>query len=157
MLTQTLVAVGGGLFDSLGNLLGITTLLQDGKTIAISLDSINKLNKISLNDKDKYTYCEEGYITKDNKCLQYCKREQTLGKDEICYDVCENFCESEEFNVDYPECSKGLIPGSDQYCHKPCESPDIYCTGNSYCYKNRCVSCSVNTLLFKDGTCRFYE
>ncbi len=155
---------GGGLFDSSGNLIGINTWLQGTKiSIAISLKSINELNKISLNtfnDKEKYIYCEqESYINNDNECLLYCKREEVLGKDGSCYGLCKDFyCKSQKFDVNDPRCDKGLIAGTDGYCHQPCESPSTYCAGNSMCYNNKCISCpDVTTRLFEDGTCRFYD
>lgn len=145
---------GGGLFDSEGNLIGITTWKYLGiqESTAININVIDNF--------DKYSYCLEGsYPLQEGSCTKSCKREEVLGKDGLCYGVCKDFyCASQKFDVNDSRCDNGLIAGEDGYCHQPCESPSTFCSGNSMCYNNRCVSCpDVKTILFEDGTCRVYE
>lgn len=146
---------GGGLFDAGGNLIGITTWKSVGvqESTAININVINNF--------DSYSYCQEGsYPLGNDKCAKYCKREEVLGSDGICYGVCKDFyCKSQTFNVNDPRCKDGgQIAGDDGYCHNPCESQSSYCTGNGFCYKNKCVSCpSANLYLYEDGICRVYQ
>ena len=141
---------GGGLFDSEGNLVGITTWrslsIQEGTAININV----------IDNFDLYYYCQKGTYFEDDKCRNFCKEDEVLGAGGICYGVCEDFyCLSTQFDVSDLRCSDGLILGDDEYCHQPCESSSTYCVGNGYCYKNRCVQCpKVNTILYEDGGCR---
>lgn len=141
---------GGGLFDSEGNLVGITTWksLNSKEGTAISINVID--------DFDSYYYCQKGTYLEGDKCKTFCKESEVLGTGGTCYKACDDFyCLSTEFDVNDQRCSNGLIAGQDGYCHQPCESPSTYCMGNGYCYKNRCTQCpSPNTILYEDGLCR---
>jgi hypothetical protein len=71
-------------------------------------------------------------------------------------DVCDGFyCESQTLFGNDERCENpALILGADNYCHHACGSTTEYCAeDNSYCYRNACVSCPDNTVLFKDGKC----
>jgi hypothetical protein len=148
---------GGGLFDSEGNLIGITTW----KSIGVQESTAININVID--NFDKYFYCSEGSypLQEENICAKYCKREEVLGKEGLCYGVCSGFyCESEKIKGNDDRCKEGYIYGNDGYCHLPCGSDLTYCSStDSICFKDKCVnSCSLsNQELFKDGTCRVYE
>ncbi len=147
---------GGGLFDSEGNLIGITTW----KSIGVQESTAININVID--DFDKYFYCpEESYPLQDSGCAKSCKREEVLGEDGLCYGVCNSFyCESEKFGGNDDRCKEGYIYGNDGYCHLTCGSDLTYCSSiDSICFRDKCVnSCSsINQLLFKDGICRVYE
>jgi len=147
---------GGGLFDSEGNLIGITTW----KSIGIQESTAININVI--NNFDVYFYCPKGsYPLQKGNCAEYCKREEVLGKNDVCYDVCNGFyCESEKFDGDDDRCEKGYIYGNDGYCHLTCGSDLTYCPStDSICFRDKCVSdcSSTNQFLFEDGFCRVYE
>src|SRR3989338_255844 len=131
---------GGGLFDSYGNLVGITTWKSgDDKTaIAISAESLRELNA-----EQKYVYCESGsYITKDNLCTKYCASNEVLGADNKCYPPCSGFyCESQEFTVMDSRCPEGRFFGTDNSCHIPCGSPNMGCADlGDTCFKYKCIN-----------------
>ncbi len=160
---------GGGLFDSYGNLLGITTWktgTQDN--IAISANSLNILNGLSVStsdDSQKWTICENhSYVVTHNDrnfCTQYCSRAEILGEDSACHNVCTDFyCKSDKISGDDTRCNNGYIYGSDGYCHAPCGSKLTYCPStDSVCFMNNCASnCRTSgKYLFDDGTCRFWQ
>jgi hypothetical protein len=144
---------GGGLFDQQGNLIGFNTWVNSGTTyqrsVAIKVSSLRNLT---------FGYCVNGYHS-GKYCVNYCKRYEVLGKYDKCYGICDDFyCETEKIEVNDERCDSGYILGQDDYCHKPCGSADEYCTDTrAICYKSECLTCPVNTYLFKDGTCRVYE
>jgi hypothetical protein len=137
---------GGGLFDTQGNLIGINTWGAIGQSIAIDFGSISE---------ESFTYCDKDSYFSDRTCHNYCDREQVLGSDGRCYDVCDNYyCQSEVPQVNNPRCDDSTYAlGSDGYCHAAC-TINSYCDQGSICYKNQCLSCSFGTYLFEDGTCR---
>ncbi|MBI5392096.1 trypsin-like peptidase domain-containing protein [Candidatus Woesearchaeota archaeon] len=141
---------GGGLFDESGNLIGINTWIAGTQTsIAIDFSSIAQ---------EGFTYCDKGSYFSNSYCQNYCEREQVLGSDGRCYDVCDNYyCKSEIPQVNNPRCSDSTYAlGSDGYCHAAC-TINSYCNQGFICYKNQCLSCSSGTSLFEDGTCRKYQ
>ena len=133
---------GGGIFDSYGNLVGITTWKTGTQeNIAITSKSINQNNQ-----KENFTLCEHGsYVITykdENLCQPYCNRDEVLGQDFKCYGVCKNFyCKSDKINGEDSRCDDGYILGNDNYCHPPCGSKIIYCPNfNSICYKGSCIN-----------------
>ncbi len=160
---------GGGVFDSYGNLVGITTWKTGTQeNIAITAKSIKVISENAVNQnnqKEKFTFCEQGnYIITykdENFCLPYCDRDEVLGEDKKCYELCKNFyCKSDNINGEDSRCDNGYILGKDDYCHPACGSKITYCPDiNSICYKNSCTSnCKdEGKELFKDGTCRYYQ
>jgi len=141
---------GGGLFNTQGNLVGINTWGATGQGVAIDVSSINE---------ESFTYCNKDSYLSNDYCQNYCEREQVLGSDRRCYDVCEGFyCNSQIPQVNDPSCESGYIQGSDGYCHLPCGSAIEYCSGSdSICLNNRCYSQCSQGSLWEDGTCRVYE
>ena len=141
---------GGGLFDEEGNLVGINTWLSGTQTsIAIDFDSIKEQG---------FAYCKSNSYFAESGCYKYCDREEVMGDNRACYDVCDKFyCETSKPNVKDPRCAdEGYILGNDGYCHEPCGSG--YCSSGNICYKNTCLHCdNPNTYLWGDGTCRYYE
>lgn len=137
---------GGGLFDTQGNLIGISTWGSTEQSIAIDFGSISE---------ESFSYCDEDSYFSDGACYNYCSKEQVLGSDGGCYDVCDSYyCKSDVPQVNDPRCNDPTyIPGSDDYCHAAC-TINSYCDEGSICYKNQCFSCSSGTYLFEDGTCR---
>jgi uncharacterized membrane protein (DUF485 family) len=136
---------GGGLFDSEGNLIGLTTWVdEDGISYAISAESFP--------DFSDYNSCSNGYYT-DKGCTEYC--EFVLDKNQKCVEPCDDFyCGMEPIIVNANTCGSFMVLGADGLCHKPCGSTNTYCTqSNAYCYKNQCLSCSFGETLFKDGYC----
>ncbi|MDO8511105.1 MAG: serine protease [Nanoarchaeota archaeon] len=140
---------GGGLFDGDGNLIGINTWLAGTQTsIAIRIDTIENF--------ENWDYCDSDSYTEGDYCVEYCEREQVLGSDGRCYDVCDSYyCKSQIPEVNDPRCSDNptYVPGSDNYCHAAC-TINSYCNQGSICYKNQCLSCAYGTYLYEDGTCR---
>jgi len=141
---------GGGLFDKQGNLIGINTWLA-GTQQSIAID----FSSIALGD---FIYCDDTSYFSDGKCYELCGKEQVLGSDRRCYDVCdEYYCKSTIPKVNSEWCSdENYILGGDDYCHAAC-TINSYCPEDSICYKNQCLSCSFGTYLYKDGTCRKYQ
>ena len=139
---------GGGLFDSEGNLIGITTWGTSETGIAIKISVIDNFNS--------YNYCPSGTHIQGDKCMNYCSMEQVLGSDGGCYNICKEFyCNSQIPPANDPRCrDAGYILGSDRYCHPPCGSSNSYCIDpRSVCLRNRCFSCSQG-YPYEDGTCR---
>ncbi|GEM_PF-2055578 len=143
---------GGGLFDEQGNLIGINTWIEGTQTsIAIDFNSIREQNFIYCNSKSYFF---------GGSCYGYCDREQVMGDNGACYDVCDEFyCNSQQPPADDPRCNDaGYILGSDGYCHLPCGSSSSYCSdSNSICLNNECYSQCSQGYLWEDGTCRVYE
>jgi len=141
---------GGGLFDEQGNLIGINTWLA-GTQISIAID-------FSSISEEGFTYCDKGDYFSNGYCQNYCGREQVLGSDGRCYDICDGYyCKSTIPQVNSERCSDSTyVLGSDNYCHAAC-TINSYCPQGSICYKNQCLSCSSGTYLFEDGTCRKYQ
>src|SRR3989338_3184293 len=137
---------GGGLFDEQGNLIGINTWLA-GTQISIAID-------FSSISEEGFTYCDKGDYFSNGYCQNYCGREQVLGSDGRCYDICDGYyCKSTIPQVNSERCSDSTyVLGSDNYCHAAC-TINSYCPQGSICYKNQCLSCSSGTYLFEDGTC----
>lgn len=140
---------GGGLFDEHGNLIGINTWGATGQSIAIDFGSISE---------ESFTYCDKDSYFSDGFCYNYCGREQVLGLDGGCYDICDDYyCKSEVPQVNDSRCSNPtMVPGDDGYCYPACTT-DSYCDEGFICYKNQCLSCPFGTDLFEDGTCRKYQ
>ena len=141
---------GGGLFDEQGNLIGINTWLAGTQTsIAIDFSSISE---------EGFTYCNKGDYFSNGYCQNYCEREQVLGSDGRCYNVCdEYYCKSTIPQVNSERCSdKNYILGDDGYCYAAC-TINGYCPQDFICYKNQCLSCSFGNDLYEDGTCRKYQ
>ncbi len=142
---------GGGLFDSWGNLIGITTW---GSTEGVAID----FSSIQKNALD-FGYCDKDSYFADGRCWNYCGREQVMDyKNRACYVVCKGFyCNSQIPSASDSRCrDSGYILGSDGYCHQPCESSNSWCQ-TGVCFRNRCYSqCSIGEL-WEDGSCRYNE
>lgn len=139
---------GGGLFDMQGNLIGINTWGSTGQSIAIDFSSIGK---------EEFIYCNAGSYFSDGACYNYCEREQVLGTDGKCYDVCDDYyCKSEIPQVNNPRCTDPTyVLGDDGYCHQAC-TINSYCP-KGVCYRNQCATCSDGNSLWEDGKCRVYQ
>ena len=140
---------GGGLFDEQGSLIGVNTWKgEDKKSIAIDLNSIEERNFVS---------CESGSYWAEGSCYEYCDRDQVMGQDRDCYDICLGFyCNSKKPKAVDERCDQeGYILGRDGACHPACESENSYCSPNSVCFKNQCRSRCSQGYLWKDGSCRF--
>lgn len=139
---------GGGLFDSEGNLIGITTWGSSKDHIAIKISVIDNF--------ESWSYCESGTYPVGDKCFKYCNKDQVLGSDGGCYNACKEFyCNSQIPSANDPHCKDvGYILGSDGYCHQACSSSNSYCPSGSICLRNRCFSCSQG-YPYEDGTCRY--
>jgi hypothetical protein len=142
---------GGGLFNERGDLIGINTWLDAGtpqqRSIAIRLSE--------LEDIETFYYCEDGYPGPDDTCYPYCNTEQVLGSDGGCYDACDEFyCQTKPIYGGDERCEdEQYILGSDGWCHLPCGSTNTYCEDDTFCYRNRCISCPAGTTLFTNGEC----
>jgi len=140
---------GGGLFDSKGNLVGITTWKNFGQGTAIAI-KINTLKEIS-----NLYYCETGYIYGD-KCYNYCSKEKIMGENRQCYGACTDFyCGTPHYLGNDSRCpTQGHVLGSGGYCYPTCGGPTSYCSNlNAHCYNHQCISCPPGTQLYKNGKC----
>lgn len=141
---------GGGLFNEMGSIIGITTWGSTGESVAIDFSSIAK---------EDFNYCEKGNYFADQSCYRYCDGEQVMGENRVCYDVCEGFyCNSQQPSASDSRCEdEGYILGSDDYCHLPCGSSNSYCSGSTdICFRNKCYAQCSSGYLWEDGTCREY-
>jgi S1-C subfamily serine protease len=143
---------GGGLFDNEGNLVGINTWIntENKESIAIKINAING---------SSWSYCGKDSYMVGDYCINYCNRDEILDTDNGCYKICDSFyCGMNPIIANDSRCKNtSNILGNDGYCHQPCGSVNQYCSDStSICYKNNCVSCSSNTYLYKNGTCRVY-
>lgn len=137
---------GGGLFNSKGELVGITTWKDALSTYAISSKHIGSI--------EEYKTCKKNYYLKKDSCLAYyCP---WVLENFECVKPCEDFyCESEELYGDDNRCEDpSQILGNDNFCHYPCGSSKEYCVDqSSYCFKNECLTCPYGYTLFKNGLC----
>jgi S1-C subfamily serine protease len=144
---------GGGLFDALGNLVGINTWLtaKDAAKESIAID-------FSSIQAEHFIHCDNNAYFSNGNCYKFCEREQVLGADRGCYDVCDGYyCESQIPQVNLQQCSDSTyVLGSDGYCHPAC-TMTTYCDQGAICYRNQCISCPYGTHLFEDETCRKYQ
>tara|TARA_Y100000310_G_C20572594_1_gene758803 strand:+ start:158 stop:1249 length:1092 start_codon:yes stop_codon:yes gene_type:complete len=147
---------GGGLFDAYGNLIGINTLIWTDEFGSVKVSGAIDFSSIG---EDKFIYCPDDSYFVDGNCYKFCEREQIMGKNRGCYDVCEGFyCNSQIPQVNDPNCDSGYILGSDGYCHLSCGSTIEYCPGSdSICLNNKCYSQCSQGYLWEDGICRVYE
>jgi len=138
---------GGGLFDSKGRLLGITTWGNLHHSYAISMESIRSKEDFQtcgpqsyLTDEGCTPYCS-GAITDDLRCTMpctgfYCNMTKIIGDDNRCNDPSQ-------------------VLGEDGKCHYACEGKYTYCGGqNEYCFSEKCTSCPFGYRLYDDGLCR---
>ena len=142
---------GGGLFDSEGGLIGITTWGTTGQSIAIDFSSISS---------EGFVYCNSDTYYSGGNCYQLCNKEQVMDyNNRGCLDACTAFyCNSQKPSVNDPRCKdSGYILGSDGYCHLPCSSSSSYCGPNAICLRNKCYATCDSGALYEDGTCRAYE
>ena len=149
---------GGGLFDNSGNLIGINTLIEIDTEGTIQQSRAIDFSSVS---EEEFVYCEKDSYFAEGGCVLICKREQVKGQNNrACYDACgkDFYCESTKPTIKSPSCNdEGYVLGNDGFCHPACGG-SVYCSQGAYCLRNECVSCpTVNTYLFKDGTCRLYE
>jgi len=138
---------GGGLFDKNGNLIGLTTWMDQEGTASFAISSK------SFPDFGQYLSCNTGYYTEEG-CAEYCS--DVLNSELKCVSPCDDFyCKTEKINARDDRCEDSrLVLGTDDICHQACGSTDTYCiAANSYCYENDCVSCPSGYSLYTDGHC----
>lgn len=77
---------------------------------------------------EDFFYCEEGYYFKGDGCVKKCAEDEVRSiKDGECY----------------------------KKSSSQCENSKLYCEEGSYCYKNQCFECPVDTYLYQDGECYY--
>jgi hypothetical protein len=139
---------GSFYFTEFNELMGVAYEKNDVTTI-IGLDA-------DLFTKGQ-TACEPGrYLNKEGTCVTYCNSTQVLGEDGNCYGQCEGLlCESERILDSVVECPEnGLVLTSDGDCYPACGTMYQTCK-HGYCFQNSCIECPMQTVLWKDGTCRY--
>jgi hypothetical protein len=138
---------GGGLFDSEGRLLGITTWGSRENSYAISLESIKP--------KEDFQTCGLHSYYTDEGCTPYCSG--AITDDLKCTMPCTGFyCNMTKIIADENRCrDPSQVLGEDGLCHNACESKETYCGGQrDYCFSNICTSCPLGYRLYDDGMCR---
>ena len=104
--------------------------------------------------------CPSDYLLgSDNLCHEQCGKGYCTGDSQCFGDQCLTCSPSFYLAIDgkcYPyggnlTCLDGYVLGDDSLCHEQCGKG--YCTGDSQCFDNQCLTCSPGFYLAIDGQC----